>query len=629
VPPTSTPASGCFNVESPIDDDVGIGCGPIPAPTIRDMSITDGPAPGVVVYPHGFKIRFKTLLALLVEDLLTRAGCTEEDYRIIRRKDGSTRYVIRGSVALGQRKPRKKGQKEWPLVRLNRRWKTILYGIEFEVREGMVTVNLQGVRIEDCDRFFRTVLGLAAEDYEVVHVRHAERYVVLSPREARTLAQSLGAPGDYFRVRGPEIGKTFLLRGYAVPVEVRTRSQATALVSMYRVGPGATTAIKLEVRLAGKSNQRRQFTYADVSKLDNILLNLVPEARTWKPALWEPRNPDAPVERHRDSALARVRLSGRQGRPPPAELRRIVAANCNNIDGSSEGISLEESLVYPAPVRIRENRPLLAPSLDPSIASALSTASHGFVPVESFDPFKVQLYIREGEEVPRLPRRRSPFQGGPLRALVEGALPGHLTEVVFPQERDPCDFIKMVVSSFPEDVGVLVLDHGGNARLPVARLGREHPVTDTTKVLVVALDASLAYLIAGCFSRMDQMGGMRSGPLIPKIEWWRRTCNMPHVWKGVSGLLAGHLERLRDLCEADGLRCILVTEDARPERGRGPWQASHRCRDTRVRSSAGDAARYACHLRLLAESDHRGTITSIVAIKDHVEGITGRVLFTR
>ena len=104
---------------------------------------------------------------------------------------------------------------------------------------------------------------------------------------------------------------------------------------------------------------------------------------------------------------------------------------------------------------------------------------------------------------------------------------------------------------------------------------------------------------------------------------------MPHVWKGIAGLLAGHLERLRDVCEADGVRAIVISEDARPDHGRGPWRASHRCRDSRVRSTIGDAGRYACHLRYLVESDERGTITDIVMIKDKAEGLPGRVLYRR
>jgi hypothetical protein len=125
--------------------------------------------------------------------------------------------------------------------------------------------------------------------------------------------------------------------------------------------------------------------------------------------------------------------------------------------------------------------------------------------------------------------------------------------VVFPPDRDPSDFIKKVIAGFADDhVGVVVLDHGGNGRLPVKRLSHDHPMRDDTRTVVLVVDASLAYGIADCFLRIDEnTGAISSGPLIPKIDFWKRADNRPHVWKGIAWLLAGHLERIRSTNRVD------------------------------------------------------------------------------
>jgi hypothetical protein len=92
-------------------------------------------------------------------------------------------------------------------------------------------------------------------------------------------------------------------------------------------------------------------------------------------------------------------------------------------------------------------------------------------------------------------------------------------------------------------------------------------------------------------------------------------------------LLADLTEEARRLVERDGSRVILVTQDARPLRGRGAMHKQQESRDTRVRSTIGNAGRRSCHQRFFVEQRPDGEVRKVVLWKDEIEGLVGRTVY--
>jgi hypothetical protein len=301
-----------------------------------------------LISSHGYSLRLRLLNGTLAEQALARLGWAptsgEWTKSIVK---GAERWSLRGTTFLSQRRPR-----NWrlPLSRYNKVWKTQLYSVQIERRNGQVYLDLHGVRRADVERLLEFIMQLGAADYTVQHYRAAERYFVLPPHEAYRLGEALGQHPH--RGRGRLAGKFFLSRDLAVPIRIKTRTRRLAKLTVYRVFGGATAAIKVELRLVGKTRDRGTFQEADIGKLDDALMRIIEEHDLHpiaKPARWEPRGP---VRWARDGQLERLGAAAYRGRLASKDLLAI-ARECHTPEVVLVAESPKDTVSSLAPPYIR------------------------------------------------------------------------------------------------------------------------------------------------------------------------------------------------------------------------------------------------------------------------------------
>ena len=607
---------------------------------VEDRTITDGIDPGkVVIYPHGYSVRIKVHLDKADAELaLGRCGwsasASDKVWKKYTPRGGNKRWVLRGSAWLTQRAPSNLGL---PMARANKTWRTRIYslGIE-ECGSDGYSVDLQGVRYRDIDRFMRDVLQIADTEYEVDYYRKAERYLVLSPHDAHRLAEDLG--GQPVAGRGRLSRKRFLLKEHEVPVTVRRQTQMKAKVTIYRIDRGATSQFKCEVALAGKRRNRQQFHEADIEKLDKMLLGFVGDLDlnpTYKPARWEPRNFSASIEQGRfDPQTQKLGQKAWRGNPVTKRLREVVQ-KCHTPDA----VVLVESRggpgTYPPATRIRTDQ-TTSSSPNPSRENPKGTSNKNqrAWTREKGKGFEVTIWkddSTKGNGNNIVPKRVPVTwrKGGAWKAIAQevGKLPGHLTEVILDGDQDPEPLIQALGKHSGGKVGVSALcgtyDKGktGDTWYSVKMAMLDHPVVDDIDIWVIVVDVTTVQTIIDHITTI----------MTTMSSWWDPDQWGLFPWKAwaVGAWLWEAIDGLRDICEKENFKVVLVSTDLRPQHGHGKLHKSHYYKDTRVRSWLGDAGRNLAHQRYRVEPGDNGWPGRVVAIKDEAEGLVGRLLYEK
>lgn len=620
-----------------------LGSSPALVPTtsrgVEDRTITDGTERGeVVIYPHGYSVRIKVHLdKAAAEEALARCGwsltVTGSAWRKYTPRGGKKRWVMRGSAWLTQRAP---ANLRLPMAQANRTWRTRIYSLGIEEDDGGYAVDLQGVRYRDIDRFMGEVLQVPEDKYEMDYYRKAERYLVLSPHDAHHVAEDLG--GQPVAGRGRLSRKRFLLKDHEVPVTVRRRTQVMAKVTVYRIARAATSQFKCEVSLTGKRRDRRQFHEADIEKLDRILLGLVGDLNltpTYKPARWEPRNFSAPIEQDRfDPQTQKLGQKAWRGGPVTKRLREVVE-KCHTPDAVVLLESHGQAGTYPQDTRIRTYTPTTSsPSASGDTPVGVSNKQRRSWTREKGEGFEVTVWkdtaiMGNGRSQVSTRKPVSWGEAGAWKAIAEevGKLPGNLTEVILDGDQDPGPLVKALDKHSGGKVGVSALcgtyDGGktGDTWYSVKMAILDHPVVDNIETWVLVVDMTTVQVIIDHITVL--MNTMY--PSWDAYRWgvlpWQAWAVGAWLWDAVNGL--------RDLCEREDFKVVLVSTDLRPLHGYGKLHRSHFYKDTRVRSWLGDAGRYLAHQRYRVEPGPDGWPGRVVAIKDEAEGLVGRLLYEK
>lgn len=584
-----------------------------------DVGLDEAP-PSVPIYSHGYSLRVELLLPKDETDAaLVQLGWPdpEGDWRKCQ-VNGATRWIMRGTTFLTQRKPR---NKKLPLAKKNKAWTTNLYSLQVERAQAEETpktsLDLHGVRRADVDRLLHRVMGLASEQYKVAYYRTAERYVALDPVDAMRLADALGATP--ISGRGRSARKRFLLKDHKIPVTVRKRTRRVALLNVYRIGNGATAAYRCEIRLAGKTRHRGHFEEADIEKLDNALLALLSEHDIEvrrKPARWEPRS-DRRYER--DKRLEMLPSKAYRG-SRVAAATKATAAKCHTPIVALVGLSAGDTATSVGLPYIRQ------------AASYPEDSEHERTEEEENEDRGQGEDDRDGSawQIKRKDPCPSPIPNPILwGALVDDLLhyEGTLSEVSLHPEQSPGPLLQALVEKAPKDSVAIqalchVSDFGIDTWHSVLNMMAGHPVSDDTKTMVIVVDPSVHTAISDATSVWD---GERfhAGPIIHPGWLWER---FSQIVRATGAWLFDLMGELRQVCEQTGFRIILVTVDARPDHGRGDLRRSHFFRDARVRSIIGDAGRYWCHTRYRVEQGYHGPYR-VVMVKDEAEGLMGRMVW--
>ncbi len=564
--------------------------------------------PGFEVHSHAWSARVRIRLPVAEAAAVLKKLWWHEGHSGWRRSSpmGGTRWEIKAAVWSTSRKP----SQDSGLGRRNNEWGTKIYNLTIQLGKDGYYLDIGGVRRSDLDRVMTVVLGLADGQWEVVYWRLLERYVVLTTADAFKLSQALS--GKYERRGGRESAKEYLLRDRMFPVIVRTRSRQQAEAVIYRVDPGrgTTNAWKLEARLKGQSSTATTFSEADAMRvLDEILNGLVKDHGLMpirKPARWEPRDCQAPLEATANVPdLRGLRASAFRGRKPPA------------VDLNTPWPLLS---VYSAMLTT-------GCDIDPLIREGtLLFLQLSGMDVSSIDMDSLQSWIAN-HQVPKDIQGSDNHSFNPaskdslvpwssLSNEIIACPQGTVSEVILGPNESPCPFIRELASVACGTLSVSVLTAGD--RRPDAsgheivgfELGdvvSDHPFgKEMPRYWVQVIDYDTVVAVRN--ERHGRPSAMAvSERLVPYFAYWRQ------------------------LAEATGLNIIIVSLDARPVAGRGPWRPEHNYRDTRVRSIVGDAGRYHCHMRYLVEGTNTGGISrSVAVIKDEVNGLgAGRIIWTR
>jgi hypothetical protein len=442
-----TPACEAHDYEN---DDLGLDVEEAYSTSASDACATGPRLPGVLIYPHGYSVRVLILL-LGPEAVLALARCgwsespSKRLWKFSKLKDGTERWTLRGSAWMTGRAP---SNGKLPFARRNDEWKTCLYSLAIERKNGAFTVDLQGVRFHDIHRFFREVLGLGVAQYDIDYFRRAERFIVLPPFEALRLAEQLGTAPK--QGRGRLNRKAFLVKDHPLPeVTVRKRAKAVPLLTVYRIKKGATALYKVEVALAGKRNGRGQFHEQDIEALDQVLLDLVSDYDLHpvaKPSRWEPRSFNTTAERGGfDPRMQRIAQPAWQGNKLSEGRIRLIE-KCNTVE-LVELVGFDgDSGTYPASSRIRDTIPSPpGPAfVDPPRWKCVEGAE-----------FSIRRYMNAAG-VPEAPVRAAK---GPYEAIARevGLLPGFFSEVVLGDDQNPAPLIDALKAEYIGPVRVSAL----------------------------------------------------------------------------------------------------------------------------------------------------------------------------
>jgi len=138
---------------------------------------------------------------------------------------------------------------------------------------------------------------------------------------------------------------------------------------------------------------------------------------------------------------------------------------------------------------------------------------------------------------------------------------------------------------------------------------------------VVVVDVTTVQAIIGHVTTV--MNTMSPGwdPDLWGLFPWKAWIVGAWLWEAVEGL--------RDVCEREDFKVVLVSTDLRSQHGYGQLHKSHFYKDTRMRSWLGDAGRYLARQRYRVEPGDDGWPDRVVAIKDEAEGLVGRLLYEK
>lgn len=641
------------------ESDVGLGLyDAAPAPTSLTCRSVTHPITGVVVYPHGFSVRmwFNIEMAA-VAAALPRCGWSEAPSRAWKysvSKSGVERWVLRGSKWLNERPPQ---NSRLPLAGRNLSWKTRLYSLAIERKEGIFAVDLQGVRYTDITKFIVEVLGLSETDYTIEYYRRAERFIVLWPHEAFRLAAELDAQPVAGRARWSR--KRYLVKDYPIPVTVRCWAKTVATLNVYRIEGGATSQFKVEVALRGQRNDRGQFGETDIETLDRILLDLITDHDLHpiaKPARWEPRSFNTAVERGDfDPFMQRLPHRAYRGsKLKPSTIRLVRRCHTPSLVRLVECAA--DSGMNPSDHRIRANTSTPSPSGSSDAQPLVWQCVEG-------SGFGIRRYLNTAQVDAPTP---STVTSTPWKAAAKevALLPGNFFEFVFDPEHDPADLVKAIIEEGIGPVAVSALcaasDNGhADTWQSILNMMPEHPANDDAAVWVLVIDPSAFVDVSTAVTVCDDdTTTLRDGPLVNPT--WAEKVGVvePLQVRAMAAWLWETFAGIKDICEKTGLRVVVITADARPDHGKAGLLPSHYFRDPRVRSFVGDAARYHCHQRYLVERDtytvsfparmtrtehevdgapvfleeharveHRRFVWQIVCMKDLAEGQQGRVIY--
>jgi hypothetical protein len=174
-------------------EDIGLGGDEPPSPLVR--SSTDGPCgTSFDIYTHGTSTRLRldaTPDAVVAAFAKLGYSPTDPDaWKTIRTTATEWRGRMMGAVNLTWRAPGTKTNKASPLARFRRRCGLVLYNLDLDLdhANGHVFLNVQTVRVDDIGR----LLDLLGVTGDIVRLRRAERYLVLTPSDAQRLGRALG-----------------------------------------------------------------------------------------------------------------------------------------------------------------------------------------------------------------------------------------------------------------------------------------------------------------------------------------------------------------------------------------------------------------------------------------------------
>lgn len=628
-------------------------------PTASIIASTTNPctAGALTIYSHGYSIRLRLLLPRQdAEARLAACGWSSPQagskWISTDLGRGDVRDVLRGCVWLTGRAPR---NSTLPLAQSNKAWKTRLYGLAVERRSDTYYLDLAGVRIDDIERLLVTVMGIVPWEYEVVHYRQMERYVVLAPHEAQRLATALG--GVPHAGKGRKARVRYLVENHPFPVQVRSRATATATVTVYRIVPGATCAYRCEVRLAGKTRDREVFHEADRERLDEVLRGLVRDHDLHplaKPSRWEPRSFVTTVERGGfDPLHQKLRLQATRGARPET----VVPLKCNTLGTVKLVLSPRQSTPFPTQPRVtttglsftsstttksqatssmgskslpqvREGAPetsetlLAGPSLETSASGNLHAANLG-----SNQTSGPNFTAKKSN----LPPRRSAmmFPGGAWAALTDELRrlpPGTLSEIVLADTLDPTPLVVALAQHFGQGMAVGHLGNVYDMSRPLAEWIGEHVLPDDPDLFVLVIDPDVIEAIVPEIPTRPLPPGSIV-PVEPLMKTW--VPSGIKAYKALSDWLSPLMEGLHDIGESTGMSIVVVTTDARPARAYRllPTKYDYGT-DQRVRSTIGDAGRYHAHQRYRVEKGSSGRLVQVMALKDETEGLPGRLVYT-
>lgn len=627
------------NHNDPCAEDIGLGGNVATGPIALQHSATDGAHEGVVfIYTHGISARVEITsgASALKEGLLTGGfGVGGAAWVQLHRSESAWKGRLRGSVWLTGRAPGTRQNKQSPLAQLRRRLGVALFALDVDLEGEVAHLNLQTVRQEDVGRVLE---GLGLEG-RVVYLRRLERYIVLTPADAKRLGKALGETPRYGR--GREKAKFFFVNDYQLPIVVGSAKHRTATLKVYRVGPGATSLYRMEVTLAGRTNQRGNFAEADVEKIDELLLGLVDDHALHpvpKPTRWEPVAPTAKGLAPRDGLLRQLRPTAWRGGRVRDGLRRAVWEGHIPPTLEIASSTAESSQTEPvrSSARIRYSRQCLSSSSVPNPSSESLDASTTQSPSDpgSTSPASAPtsalapaIYMSEGAVGPAAPSSISSvfYAEDPLASMVDEIerLPG-VYEIVLDDGCGPASVIRLLTERFGTEVGFVAIGHQ-NMWASVERAEADYPLRNGQKVMVACLDPSYLAHFHAAFATDD----LQPGPLM-RHGFARLDGVDPSfmLWQGMAGALAALVEQLREEVETTGSRFVFITQDARPARGRASWSRAQAWTDARVRSTLGDAGRRSAHCRYFIDTDPVGRVREVVAWKDEHEGLMGRVLFS-
>ena len=527
-----------------------------------------GPPDDLLVHTHGWNVRLR--LDVDAEDVaqhLERLGWSER-HRSWKRTEpkGGTRWTLRGCAWLTGRKPTRRSS----AGRCCREWGVDFRSVAVQRGEDAYYLDLQGVRRGDIERFMREVPHLRPEQWSIPYWRGYERYVTLSPPDAHRISENLGGRYERGKRKSRYRRKEYLLRGHTVERPFRVRAKVKVEVVVYRIWRGATAAWKLEARLTGRTSARKTFSETEaINILDGVLAELVEEHQLkpiQKPARWEPRDRDAPIENAQRTTSKSLPMRVWRG-PRPEE------RECNTPLPLSFVGSVEKSGT--------------CPSSDD--ASGVSSPT------------------------PLPPARNLTLLSKEIASLPSG----FLTEVILDGNLSPYSFVHAIGSQPKVNLMALLWtvsmdgleEHEQDSFLapPDVEALSDFPVTEEATHLAIVVDPFILSALAP--PAVDEEGDLVKGE-----EWYGHEV--------ASKALAGRIRGLLETIVVSGLSVVLVTTDARPQHAVRWWEARHFNGDFKVRSSLGGAGCHYANNRYRVDADG-----FIECMKDEAVGLgPGRII---